>query len=231
MKHLVLCLAVLVGLGLHGTASATLITASVTSSTAGTDLFPASQISDGSGLSGDPNGPGGASVTHISGAGSTWVTTDPGGFPSDYFASGGPIPVLTFDLGADTPIDGFAFWNYAFNNNSAKNISLCFATAADGIGGFGTTIPANPGFTLAFDVLAGDPQERQDFGFSAVTARYVEVTVPDNYFGIFTGAPGGDRVGMGELQFNAVPEPSTLVLFGVAICGVLGYAYRRKKAA
>lgn len=170
------------------------------------------------------DGPGGASVTRVSGAATAWVTQSNNN-DFDYYDAFA-APVLTFDLGVDKAIDGFSFWNYFNNHNAAKDISPRFATAAEGTGAFGTSILANPAFVLALDVMIGDPQERQDIGFSAVTARFVEVTVTDNHFVLGSGL-GGDRVGMGELQFNAVPEPGTLALFGLGLAG-LGFARRRR---
>lgn len=193
----------------------------VTSNTSATDLFSANHLVDGSGLSGDSNGVGGESVTHLSDLSTSWVTDRVE--LNDYYTTGLPVPVLTFDLGQNTAIDGFAYWAYAANNNTAKDISIRFATEADGTGGFGTSITNNPNFVLAFDVIPGDPQERQNFGFSEVIARYVEVAITDNYFGELTGFVGGDRVGAGEFQFNAVAEVSEPAsLLGLLVLGTFG---------
>lgn len=53
-------------------------------------------------------------------------------------------------------------------------------------------------------------------------ANFVRMTVTDNQFG---GAPGGDRLGMGEIRFIAVPEPSTALLGSLALLGLI----RRKR--
>ena len=215
-----------------GPASAALIPAAVTSNTP--DFRPASNVSNFSGLSGDPNGPGGAGVTHGSWReGNSWVTL--GNIGDDYFEAVAqglrPVPVLTFDLGADTEIDGFAFWAYSGSedqsgeNNSAKDIELLFATEADGLGGFGTSITDNPGYGLAKAVTFG-ASARQDFTLpSAVTARYVRVTVTDNFFGFSSTRDGGNAVGIAELLFNEVPTPGAAALLGLA---GLGAARRRR---
>jgi hypothetical protein len=58
--------------------------------------------------------------------------------------------------------------------------------------------------------------------WSGVTA--VRITVTDNYFdGV---AAGGDRVGLGKVAFNTVPEPSALVLSGLVL---LGTVLRRRR--
>ena len=54
----------------------------------------------------------------------------------------------------------------------------------------------------------------------------------DNFFvapgdGSAGGAPGGDRVGLGEIAFQVVPEPSSVLLLITAVVGLLGL--RRRK--
>ncbi len=194
-----------------GTASATLITGAVTSSTAATDLYPASNASNGTYL--------GTSNSDC------WISA---GFGNDYFTSGGPIPVLTIDLGSDVSYNGFSFWGYLFerslsNNggecNSPSQMSMRFATAAEGTGGFGTSITYNPTFSPATNA-------QEDFTFGQwITARYVELTITDN----FAWNPyAGSRVCFDEIQF-AVPEPSTLALLATGLAGLLCYAWRKRK--
>ena len=92
------------------------------------------------------------------------------------------------------------------NGNGANEIALQFATEADGTGAFGSSLTYNPTF---FPTQPVTP--RQSFGFAQpVTARYVELTPLNNFFGI--SPPGGDRVGLGEVAFAMVPEPSALAL-------------------
>ncbi len=148
--------------------------------------------------------------------GQTWVTNDPGGYPSDYIAVAG-APILIFDLGADYLLTEISTWGYTTtNDNGVSAFDLRFATAADGPGNFGSP---QTGFT------ADKSDITRDFHpLSPVLARYVEFTATDNYF-VAPGATGGDRVGLGEVAF-AVPEPSTALLGGVALLGLL----RRRRA-
>ena len=148
--------------------------------------------------------------------GQTWVTNDPGGYPSDYIAVAG-APILIFDLGADYLLTEISTWGYTTaNDNGVSAYDLRFATAADGPGNFGSP---QTGFT------ANKSDITRDFHpLSPVLARYVEFTATDNYF-VAPGATGGDRVGLGEVAF-AVPEPSTALLGGVALLGLL----RRRRA-
>ena len=185
---------------------------SVTSSTAGSDLFPVINMIQGPGVGYDaaePHnqlGPTGDSATR-------WVTAAPGGFPSDYIAIAGPV-TLTFDLGADRSLSEVSYWGYTTSNaNGVSSFNLSFATTADGLAGFGTSVTYNPTFNPVIDDLA-----RQSFPFSqGVTARYVQMVATDNFYsgGGFGPPPGGDRVGAGELAF-AIPEPAMPLLGGIA---------------
>ena len=61
------------------------------------------------------------------GASSLWVTSAPGGFPSDYLAVGGEA-ILMFDLGEDVALSEISVWGYSTSNaNGLSGIqsSLC----------------------------------------------------------------------------------------------------------
>lgn len=143
------------------------------------------------------------------GAAANWVTTADCGFPCDYIDGVG-MPTILLDLGQDVVLDEISTWGYEDGNtNGAREFSLRFATDGDGENGFGTSVGYNPSFIVEeFDEFLAI--ERRSFEFDqAVVARYVELTVTDNYFddpGDGTGdngwGPGGDRVGMGEIAFR-----------------------------
>lgn len=165
--------------------------------------------------------------------GSTWVTDAPGGFPSDYVAVAG-APVITLDLGVDSLLSEISVWGYSSGNaNGASEFSLRFATSAEGTGGFGSSIAYNPTFGGAPgtpEAVPNDDVNRLSYPFSEnVTARYVELTITDNWFNDATGGtadpPGGDRVGLGEVAFEVIPEPSA-GLFGAL--GLLLILRRRR---
>lgn len=196
---------------------------SVTSSSAADDLFPAANLIEGPGVGYQAEAP-------YDRLGLTWVTAAPGGFPSDYIAVAG-APIITLDLGADVALSEISSWGYADDNaNGVSEFSLRFATEADGSAGFGTSISYNPTFTLMNNATI-----RQSNLFDEiVTARYVEFTALDNFFiapgnGSGGETPGGDRVGLGEIAFQVVPEPTSVTLLLSALVGMSGYGRRRRK--
>ena len=153
------------------------------------------------------------------GGGYTWVTNASG---NDYYDAGGgigPTPIILFDLGSDVLLSEISTWGYADSNaNGASDFSLRFATSAQGLGGFGATIADQTGFVAGFAYGLRDSNPLT----TNVTARYVEMTITDNYFGSAPGGqPGGDRVGLGEVAFAQIPEPSSLALVGLAGLGLL----------
>lgn len=177
---------------------------SATSNTAGSDFRPASNLANGIGLSGaEPR-------VHVFGSFETsWVTAGSG---SDYFVAG-TSPVISFDLGANMLVTKIYTWAYGgttgvagtIQANSAKDYSLAFATAAEGTGGFGSSIAYNPGFVAAAPPAQGAaasiPRDAEAFT-TPVYGRYVQMTVTDNYAGE-PGTLGGDRAGLGAVAFEA----------------------------
>lgn len=164
-----------------------------------------------------------AAEPHDAVTGQTWVTDAPGGFPSDYIAVAG-APVLIIDLGQDRVLTEMSTWGYAAgNSNGARDFRLRFATAAGGTGSFGSTISYSPTFIADFSDVTRD----SNVFSQPVTARYVEMTITDNWQN-FVAAPGGDRVGLGEIAFAAVPEPSSLLLAAAALPLLLRRSRRKQ---
>ncbi len=214
------CATIALSLGLAvASQAATLVTPTgVTSSTSGTDFRTADFIINDGGIEDATNQPIVPTIAnyqtthHIAGYnGISWVTTD---FLPDYFGGGGgPIPVLTFDLGASYDLTDFVYWGYASSGsgNEASAFTLTFST--DGV---------TYGGAVDFDqngsaVGTGNPATLS-LG-STFTAQYVKVEITDNQGGI-------DRVALGEVKFIAVPEPSSAALLGL---GGLALILRRRK--
>jgi hypothetical protein len=172
----------------------------------GGPFYAESNLIQGAGVGFDEDEPHDALLFGAAGA---WVTTADCGFPCDYIEGVG-MPVIELDLGQDVLLDEISTWGYAdTNTNGMREFELRFATDAEGTAGFGTSITYNPTFIVE-DFFEFTAAERRSFEFSEqVTARWVEMTVTDNYFddpGDGTGdegwGPGGDRVGIGEIAFR-----------------------------
>lgn len=154
----------------------------------------------------------------------------------DYFATGfgstNP-PSVVFDLGQDSVLSNILLWQYQNDGggqtnvgNHTRTLDLRFNLAADGatiFSGSATTLTMLP-------VLDGDGDggndlgglnSAQTFGLSS-TARYVQLTITDNYRNFQGITGGGDRAGLGEVRFfgEAIPEPASaglLLLAGSAM--------------
>ncbi|BDS06297.1 hypothetical protein NT6N_13370 [Oceaniferula spumae] len=146
-------------------------------------------------------------------------TNQPGaGGGSDYFANA-PSIVFDLDLGTTFTLDAVALWNKAtVNESSIKDFNVVFSTNNT----FGD-IDDSSVFSFTSTQNAGT-QEDYSLGTLVTDARYVRVTITDNFEG--NGGGGGDRAGFTEFQFNAVPEPSSTALLGL---GGLALILRRRR--
>lgn len=157
------------------------------------------------------------------GAAYNWVTIAPNPVVDYYTVY--PAPVLIIDLGQNRSLSEISIWGYSSGNtNGAKDFSLRFATEAEGAAGMGTSITYNPSFEALFD-----PALRDSNPFSQmVTARYVEMTITDNWAGFQGATPGGDRVGIGEIAFATEVPESGIASFTALSAGLLALRRRRK---
>ncbi len=203
------------------------------------------KLTDNSGLT----APVGAGVTLASilgvrhtfdgGFAQSWVTN---ASTSDYFLTGTGAtspPIFVWDLGQDLAIDHLVLWQYqntgggnANVGNHARTIVLRFNTEAEGFASFLgpvtnlTMLPVVDNDGVPGNDLGGlnlvQPLDLSAYG------RYVQMTVTDNYRGHQGIVNGGDRVGLGELRFDAhvVPEPATMALLGL---GALALVRRRRR--
>ena len=213
------------------------------------DLWPVSNLLQGPGVGFDVDEP----HTGIpNGENAAWVTNANAGFPADYIEQvsipAGELPRIVFDFGADAPLDEISVWAYSpSNSNGVSEFVLEFASEADGPDGFGqgdfpqfefrpqnafqcgddpTWLPAPGDDRIPEDGVCGPARQSFEFG-EVLNARYVALTVTDNYYygdgrggsGFiddgtvfyegYRDLPGGDRAGLGEVAFR-IPVPPTL---------------------
>ena len=159
--------------------------------------------------------------------GGVWYTDAPGGFPSDYINVRTGSEYLWFDLGTDVTLTEMSYWGYSTGNaNGMREFNIRFATDAEGgalgLGdeAYGSSISLNPSFVALQDTLP-----RQSFSFDPVSARYVQVEATSTFFNQPGAGAGGDRLGIGEIAFEAIPEPSSVFL---AFLGVALLARRKR---
>lgn len=189
----------------------------VTNDSGVSEFFSLGNIVNNSGLSGVADFSNYTSITHIAaGAGTAWTTNNPNG-AGDYFQAGseGTTAIVTFDLGGTFGVTDLVYWGYHFgapNGNEVREFSLEFSS--DGGGTFGApVVVSSPLSNYAFATAVTLPLG------GTYTADTVRATFTDNHFG--GTADGGDRLGLGEVKFVAIPEPSTALLGGVALLGLL----------
>ena len=197
MKHITLLLAATVipfGFTQAGTAiiqpSSATMSVDALGGPFGPSFFAANNVINGSGLSAVPTGANYTSVTHAAAdSGNAWVTNAPG---SDWYAvPGAPNPTFVFQLGATQTLKGMASWGYHFgsgNGNEARAYTLEFSTDG-GASWSAPTATLTRGLTSS--IVAVNT-------FASVSANAVRMTITDNNGGF---APGGDRVGLGEVRF------------------------------
>ncbi len=173
-------------------------------------------------------------VTHTSGTlANSYVSAQSG---ADYFALG-TAPAFTFTFGtAVHDINSIIVWNYASvasgnaaPNNATKTFNLQFFSDAAAT----VSLGSETGFTLARSLGGSTTVEQvaQRLFFSGGGdydgVRAIRMTLTDNYAGQAGGA-GGDRVGLAEVRFTAVPEASTYGLLGAGALAAAALVRRRR---
>jgi hypothetical protein len=138
-------------------------------------------------------------------------------------AQGDIAPTITFDLGSSQALGEMIFWNY--NESLPGRADLLTRGIAqadilisdDGIN-FTPFLTDHP-----FAMAPGDntTEFAETVSLFGATARYVQIAVDANY--------GSDYTGLSEVQFFAVPEPSSVML--VALPSAVVLLARRRPAA
>lgn len=163
------------------------------------------------------NGAGLTGQNHsINPEGTMWLNNGTFAAPNDL------EPEITFDLGSVQSVASMKVWNY--NETLPGRPELLGR-------GVGTADILVAGEDLAFTTLIAGQAfniapgvEDADFGQTIplnTDARYVKLDISAN--------AGGDNnfVGLSEVQFNAVPEPSSLLTLIIGLT-MLGYSNRRR---
>ena len=191
---------------------------------AGLNLDDENNLINGNGLSATPDIGNIDFVTHDAASfdapGNAWVTTDPGGFPSDFFESNGDTTII-FELTLDQTynITDLVSWGYHFGSLNDNDISA--VTIDYGVGDYASTTGS---IGVGQSLTAGDSVTSNLGG--TIQANQRRITVTDYYYNINNN--GGDRVGIAELRLigDVVPEPSSAALLGL---GGLALILRRRK--
>jgi hypothetical protein len=131
---------------------------------------------------------------------------------NEWFTDGGvPTAFLDLDLGSQINLGTFVLWNEEFTGVGTVEIFSSIDATFTSLTSLGSFSPVDnpPG-----------PYPAEVFDITDASTRYVRLSFSDS--GI-----GNNRVAVGEVAFGtAVPEPSSLVVFGL---GCMSLAFRRSR--
>jgi len=131
---------------------------------------------------------------------------------------------IVWDLGSDLILNNAILWKYGNRNGSPfhamNQFTFQYNTSAQGA----TTFAAAPSIfnlglaTLGTSTTLGGQvtQAPQTFALSGQTVRYVKMALISNHSGDST-----NLIAFNEIRFDAVPEPSSMALVGLAGCALL----------
>ena len=134
--------------------------------------------------------------------------------PGNDWVSNTTSGVTVYDLGSLLSVDKVAIWNFGGLGGNTSFATTQVTVEASANPGF--TSPTNLG-TFNLSVFA-TTNPAQVFGFPTVAAEFFRF---ENF-----QSNGAGALGLGEVAFAATPEPSSVVLFGLGLAGLVG---RRRK--
>ena len=144
-----------------------------------------------------------------------------------------PSVVLTFDLAGDSTaydLSGMRVWNYNETGSTGRGVEgVTIEWSNDGgtswfDAGLGNTSTPTAGlyeFSEASGVGTYDG-ERIDFGSTLSGATNVRFSSISNF------GTAGSIVGLSEIRFIAIPEPSTIALVALSFVALIGFRRRGK---
>jgi hypothetical protein len=130
-------------------------------------------------------------------------------------------PYIVFDVGSEKSLDRMVVWNYnEFIPNGAGLLNRGIKTADILVAGEdGVFTPFIVGQELTIAPGTDDVDFSQAIDLAGTTARYIKLDNLVNYGDV------DNFVGLSEVQFYAVPEPTSIALLAIAF-GALGVVRR-----
>ncbi len=184
-----------------GNGLASVIVGPVSGTTDMTEDFPLSHTYDQSGLSANY-------VSGVTDFDSFVLTTTHISNPyKDFLNENGTLGYIEYDLGGNYDIGSIAFWNFGVNTTFS-------VTAFDLTGASNLLGTFNP-------FVQSNPNSAQVFSFGPINVQHFRL---DNFSN--NGATG---LAIGEVAFGSspVPEPATMILFGIGLLGLAGVNRRK----
>ena len=123
---------------------------------------------------------------------------------------------ITFNLGSEYDLAGTWIWNYNHSSSTRGMSAFEIYVGGSGDSAASTLVKGDALINLYSQNADAKPAEFE--AFAASNVQYVR------FVSKATGA--NDRIGLGEVRFEAVPEPSTTALLGL---GGLALILRRRK--